>query len=210
MAHMTSQSLTALAKAPDSAIQIMFEARKRVFVDLLKWHVPVVEDRYEIDQFDTADATYLVLLDEAGRHRASTRLLQTDRPHILADLFPFLCAGAVPIGPTTREITRFCLEPRLTAGERRKARNELVTALAEFAICHGITDLTGVASPAWFQQIAAFGWRCRVLGPAVEVDGRHLVGLQICIDADTLGKLERAGNYLQPSGRLTIVTGASR
>ena len=38
----------------------MFEARKRVFVDLLKWDVPVLDDAYEIDQFDTPDASYLV------------------------------------------------------------------------------------------------------------------------------------------------------
>ncbi|HWU72384.1 MAG TPA: acyl-homoserine-lactone synthase, partial [Sphingomonas sp.] len=30
----------------------MFEARKEVFVDLLGWDVPVLDGRYEIDQFD--------------------------------------------------------------------------------------------------------------------------------------------------------------
>lgn len=30
----------------------MFAERKRIFVDLLKWKIPVTNDRYEIDQFD--------------------------------------------------------------------------------------------------------------------------------------------------------------
>lgn len=34
----------------------MFEERKRVFVDLLGWDVPVLARRYEIDQFDDDEA----------------------------------------------------------------------------------------------------------------------------------------------------------
>lgn len=75
----------------------MFEARKRVFVDLLKWNVPVLDDAYEIDQFDTPVASYLVLTDGESRHRASARLLRTDGAHILGELFPCLCDG--PIDP---------------------------------------------------------------------------------------------------------------
>lgn len=66
----------------------MFAARKEVFVDLLRWNVPVVDDRFELDQFDDGDARYLVVTDAAGGHRASARLLPTTRPHLLGTLFP--------------------------------------------------------------------------------------------------------------------------
>src|SRR3546814_18722515 len=72
---------------------------------------------------------YLILIDGQGRHRASARLLRTDRPHLLGDLYPHLCDGPVPTGPTVREITRFCLDRNQTTSERRSARNQLVTAL---------------------------------------------------------------------------------
>src|SRR5579885_1097919 len=62
--------------AEDAILREMFEERKRVFVDLLKWDVPVLVDRYEIDQFDTEDAAYLVITGERGRHRASARCFQ--------------------------------------------------------------------------------------------------------------------------------------
>src|SRR5690554_3010471 len=71
----------------DPALRSMFEARKKVFVDLLKWDLPVLDGRFEVDQFDTPEAVYLVLTDESANHRASARLLRTDRSHILALLW---------------------------------------------------------------------------------------------------------------------------
>ena len=47
----------------DKVMRGMFAARKQVFVDLLKWDVPVLGGAYEIDQFDDAHAHYLVLAD---------------------------------------------------------------------------------------------------------------------------------------------------
>src|SRR3546814_4512314 len=121
-------------------MRAMFAARKEVFIDLLKWDLPVLAGAYELDQFDDPDAEYLILIDGQGRHRASARLLRTDRPHLLGDLYPHLCDGPVPTGPTVREITRFCLDRNQTTSERRSARNQLVTALAEHALRTGITD----------------------------------------------------------------------
>ena len=48
--------------AGDAALRAMFAARKQVFVDLLRWDVPVLDGRFEIDQFDDDNATYLILL----------------------------------------------------------------------------------------------------------------------------------------------------
>ncbi len=56
-------------------LRSMFADRKRLFVDLFGWDVPVVEDQYELDQFDTADAVYIVIAGRDGAHQASLRLL---------------------------------------------------------------------------------------------------------------------------------------
>lgn len=173
----------------------MFEARKRVFVDLLKWDVPVLLEKYELDQFDTIAATYLILTDDGGDHRASARLLRTDGPHILGNLFPHLCEGEMPSGTVTREITRFCIEPTLGRGERRTARNQLVTGLVQHALRSGIAGYTAVASLAWFRQIANFGWRCNALGESRDVGGNKLIALHIEIDTETPAALQAAGIY---------------
>ena len=178
-----------------AALRAMFEARKEVFVDLLKWDLPVLAGKFEVDQFDDPDAEYLILLEGGVRHRASARLLRTDRPHLLNGLYPHLCAGPVPAGPTIREITRFCLDRHQRATARRSARNQLVTALVEYALLHGITEYTGVAEQDWFDQIRDFGWKCEALGQSFRHGGRSLVGLHIHIDQETPERLQAGGVY---------------
>ncbi|MFO6447011.1 acyl-homoserine-lactone synthase [Erythrobacter sp. NE805] len=180
----------------------MFHARKRVFVDALGWNIPVVEGAYEIDQFDTPEATYIIVTDPHGRHRASARLLPTERSYILRDLFPCLCSGAVPRSPHLREITRFCIQPGLPATERRLARNQLVSALADFAVDCSLEGYTAVASRVWFEQIAKFGWKCSPLGPPREINREELVGLQIRIDTNTKADLARRAIYAPVAFRI--------
>ncbi|WP_066588419.1 acyl-homoserine-lactone synthase [Sphingomonas pruni] len=178
---------------PDHVFRAMFAARKSVFVDLLKWDVPVLDGRYEVDQFDDDHAVYIILADKQGGHLGSARLLPTTRPHILDGLYPFLCEDGAPTGPTTYEITRFCLDRRLRATERRAVRDTLVHALVDHALAHGVTRYTAIAELTWFQQILAFGWRCMPLGLPQRIDGTMLAALSIAIDRDTPRLLEVAG-----------------
>lgn len=171
----------------------MFAARKAVFVDLLGWEVPVVENRFELDQFDDGDAGYLVVTDAAGAHRASARLLPTTGPHLLGTLFPDLCADAPPTGPAIFEITRFCLDRSLDARARRAARDALVFALVDHALAHGITRYSAIAGFGWSRQILAFGWRCRPLGPPQAIGGEQVTALEIAIEPDTRAKLAATG-----------------
>lgn len=177
----------------NDVLRAMFAARKRVFVDLLRWDVPVLDGLYEVDQFDNSHAVYLVLVDEAGRHLGSARLLPTVRPHILDSLFPKLCEGAIPRGRAIFEITRFCLDRRLTASERRAVRDSLVCALVEHALAHGIATFTAIAELGWVQQILSFGWRSRPLGLPCVAGGAALAALAIEITAETPELLTAAG-----------------
>jgi len=181
--------------AKEPLLQAMFEARKRVFVDLLKWDVPVLDGRYEIDQFDDEHATYLIATGPAGQHLGSARLLPTSRPHILDSLFPSLCAGDPPRGADCFEITRFCLGRNQNSRERLETRNRLVSGLAQYALENGIAVYTGVAELNWLQQILAFGWRCRPLGLPQVIDGRTLGALRIDIDAETPALLATNGIF---------------
>jgi N-acyl-L-homoserine lactone synthetase len=174
-------------------LRSMFAARKRVFVDLLGWDVPVLAGRYEVDQFDHEEARYLVVSDEAGRHLASARLLPTTRAHLLGSLFPQLCDGEAPTGADVFEITRFCLDRSLDARTRRQARDALVIGLVDHARASGIRTYSAVAGTTWFQKILAFGWRCRPLGIPTVTNGETLVALEISIMGDTRARLVAAG-----------------
>lgn len=191
------------------ALREMFEARKRVFVDLLNWDVPVLEDRYEVDQFDDEHAIYLIVPAEDGSHAGSARLLETTRPHILDTLFPDLCAAPPPRGQQALEITRFCLGRDQSAQSRLETRNLLVSGLVRYALENGVHTYTGVAEMGWLQQILAFGWRCRPLGLPRTIDGKMLGALRIDISQDTPALLEANGIYRPaPLQRLELLEAA--
>lgn len=175
------------------AMRTMFEARKRIFIDLLKWDLPALAGRFELNQFDDEKANYLIVTDLDGEHLASARLLLTTRPALLDSLFRGLVEGEVPQGADVLEITRFCLSPGIGARQRRTARDALLVGLAQFAVDNGIRTYTGVAELAWFRQIQTFGWDCRPLGEPVLHRGQALVALRIDIDSSTIDKLASAG-----------------
>src|SRR3546814_13100041 len=82
--------------------------------------------------------------DVCSSDLGSLRLLPSNKPHILSELFPELCPAGVPTGPTTYEVTRLCLPVRHGAAERLRIRNALITAMVDHALTNGITRLTGV------------------------------------------------------------------
>ncbi|CAN5497335.1 acyl-homoserine-lactone synthase [soil metagenome] len=174
----------------------MHRDRKRVFVDLLKWDVPVVGGQFEIDQFDTERAIYLIAANERGDHLGSIRLLPTDGDHILGTIFPQLCEDAVPTSPRIYEISRGCLSPGLKAAARREVRNALTTAAVEFALLQEIESYTCIADAGWLSQILSLGWDCWPLGLPQKI-GRSLTGaLRIEIGPQTLRQLQDAGTYM--------------
>jgi len=196
-------------KAFQCKMEAMFAERKLVFVDLLKWPLPVTDDRYEIDQFDDDDAVYFIAALNDGSHLGSLRLLRTDRPHILGSLFPHLADDPVPAGPDTREITRLCLAPRLRASERRLVRNQLISAMVDYALANGIRTLTGVARTSWLAQIQAMGWRCRTLGAPQPVDGTPTGAFRIAIETSTPKDLVRTGVYVAATSRFFVTYAAT-
>ena len=183
----------ASAVLSDRTFRKMFEDRKSVFVDLLGWDVPVLDGRFEFDEFDNERATYLIIADDEGDHLGSARLLPTTRRHILGSLFASLCAAPPPTGPQVFEITRFCLSPRHRAAGRRVVRRQLVTGLVWHALETGIRTYTGVAEMAWLQQILAFGWDCRPLGVPARFDCGMIASIAIEIGRDTPELLAATG-----------------
>jgi N-acyl-L-homoserine lactone synthetase len=177
-------------------LSAMFEERKLVFIDLLKWKLELTDGRYEMDQFDDEHAIYLVASHADGSHLGSMRLLPTDRPHILGSLFAFLSDEPPPAGPGILEVTRLCLSPRLNAAERRRIRNELISTMVDFALSHGVIALTGVAQIAWLSQIQEMGWRCAVLGSPRCIGGKMTGAFRIDLDAQTPQALADSGIYV--------------
>lgn len=177
------------------ALDTMFADRKRQFVDFFAWDVPVVEGRFEIDQFDTPDAVYIVALDASGRHEGSLRMLPSWLPHLLGDIFPHLCAGGVPTGPATWESTRLCLPSRHGAARRRELRNRLISGMVDFALDRGIEVITGVIPEGFRREVLTMGWRAEPLGPAERIEGGPIGAFRIAVTPDIRERLGWTGTY---------------
>lgn len=174
----------------------MFEDRRRLFVDLFGWDVPVVAGRFEIDQFDTADTVYIVAADEQGDHAASLRLMPSTGPHMLAAIFPHLCPGGVPTGPSIWESTRLCLPQRHGAALRKTYRNQLISAMVDFALARGIERLTGVLPDPFRREVLAMGWVAEALGPPLRIEGGPIGAFAAHVGPDTPDRLRWTGVYV--------------
>lgn len=181
-----------------AALETMFADRKAQFVDFFDWEVPVVDGRFEMDQFDTDTAVYIVAIDDAGRHEASLRMLPSWLPHLLGDIFPHICVGGVPVGPTTWESTRLCLPSRHGAARRRELRNELISAMADFALARGIEHITGVIPDGFRREVLTMGWRAEPLGPALRIKGGPIGAFRIEVTPDMRHRLAWTGIYTGP------------
>jgi N-acyl-L-homoserine lactone synthetase len=187
-------------------LEAMHADRKRVFVDRLKWDLPVEDGRYERDGFDDDHALYLVATTPgADMHLGSVRLLPTTRPHLLGDVFPQLVTGEVPRGPDVFEITRLCTSPALADWEAHRAvRQRLATALIEYALTVGISRYTMISHTAFLSLLLAIGWDVEPLGLPQAINGETLGALQVNVHASTLQLFRRTFDIGEPVLRLDL------
>ena len=176
--------------------------RKRVFVDALAWDIPHDGVR-EVDQYDTDAADYLILRDsDTGHHLGSVRLLPTTAPHILGNVFPFLCEESVPRGPHIREITRLVVSPAVRPRDRRRVRNMLGRAMIEFGALRGVKKYTAVCEMGFLTQLLASGWRIDPLGFPQNIEGSLIGAVLIHLDADSLALTSDDWRYDRPVLRI--------
>ena len=182
-----------------SQIDQMHRDRKRVFVDRLKWRIPIVDGQYEIDQFDGGDAVYLIESDpQSGRHLASLRLLPSTRPHLLQNVFPTLCEGAVPVGDDVMELTRFCVSPDVAKSDAPRLMNHMWVAAVEYALLFGICRYTCISHLQLVSMMLSAGWGAEPLGLAQNIDDQMVGAIIFSITPGTLREARRRFGYRAP------------
>ncbi len=177
----------------------MHRDRKTVFVDGLKWDVPVIDGIYEMDEYDTEDAVYLIAADPAtGAHLGSVRLVSAAGSHLLGDKFAFLCAGPVPTSDDVWEITRLCTTPGLTPQVALQIRMTLCMALMEYGLAHGIARYTMMTRMSYLATLLAVGWDAEPLGFPADIAGEPVGALMIGVDDATLARLRTMYGFQRP------------
>jgi len=195
---MISHMTLADANTYPALFESMYEDRKKIFVDRLRWDLDH-NGRKEVDNYDTSDAAYLILNDsQSGLHLGSVRLLPTTKGHILSDVFPFLCEGEVPTGNRVWEITRLVVSPDAKRRDRLMIRNMLGRAMIEYGLAVGIDYYTCVCEMGFLSQLLASGWHCEPLGLPQEFQGSVVGALKIRCDGKSLTQTEDIWRYDRP------------
>lgn len=170
---------------PGELLRRLGRYRYRVFIERLRWEL-ASRNGMEFDQFDRADTLHVLALRDDGELVGCARLLPTERPYLLAEVFPQLMAGApMPRSPEVWEISRFAavdLEAGMgchtgqfaspfTPGLLRKA-----LSLAAGA---GVKQLVSVSPVGVERILRKLGLGARRLGTPMRVAGRLLMACSI-------------------------------
>lgn len=155
----------------------MFELRYEVFVKRLGWQLDCREGA-ELDQFDHAFAQHLIVTNPRDQAVASCRLLPTDKPHLLGDVFPFLAAdGAPPRSALIWEATRLAVDHRPDRLEGcTNPTGELLAGIMEYALSLGLTHLVSVSDARVERILRRCGWDLTRLGAPHKMDGVDVMG----------------------------------
>lgn len=179
--HATTISFRTMAQHGDLLVSFM-EARKRVFIDTLKWDVPTV-DGLEFDQYDTPFAKWVVI-HEFGKILGGVRLMPTtarcgiysymlrDAQLGLLDPIPrdvlFLDA---PVDPKVWEASRLFITEEVTATRRGQVQGVLMNQMAATASEMGASHVIGIVPAVFSRWLRRLELAAVPVGRRFEIDG---------------------------------------
>jgi N-acyl-L-homoserine lactone synthetase len=181
------------------ALTEMHRHRKATFIDQMGWPLTACAD-LEIDAFDCENAIYLIETDEAGAAVIqSARLLASDAPHLLADVFGALCEGGAPRAKDIFEASRFCPAPGAAKGlTRQRLLFKMIGAIMETSLLFGISRISFVASAALARRA---GWDVEALGPTARVNGDKLTAMMASVNPEGLARVRALHGLQRPLAR---------
>jgi acyl homoserine lactone synthase len=199
---MTTVAMGSSTQLNLNVMRLLDQFRHDVFVKRLGWSLPMMNG-VERDQYDTADAQYVVLSDGAERVTACARLLPTTGKYMLPDLFPELLGDcAAPKDAAVWELSRFATSVRETREGRvlslSKPTLELLDLVYDHARTLDVARLVLVTSIGIERLMLRAGVRAHRLGPPSKVDGNLCVALFIEVPAQTAVELTIDSDTREP------------
>jgi acyl-homoserine lactone synthase len=180
-------------------LEEMHRHRHSVFAEHYGWTALKSADGLDIDEFDTPNTVYFLVLDEQGVLRGSDRVNPTWRPHMLTHLFPEFAQDAIPTGPTIWEWSRHAPgHPNWPESFNRRVRVLSSIALLEFAASRGVEAYTGILEARAIPMAMRVGWKPRPLGTPIDYGEGEGVACYCPADLDLLPRLRRMAGRHDP------------
>ena len=158
------------------------EARKKIFVDQLHWHV-AESDGMEFDQYDTPFARWVIVHD-AGKIMGGVRMLPTTakcgvysymlrdaQMGILADLPEHVLYFPAPVEHNVWEATRFFITEDVPAAKRLGVQAMLFKYMSKTAMENGGSHILGIVPAIWARWARRLGVTATPIGQPFTIDG---------------------------------------
>lgn len=187
---------TNAADYPD-LLDEFFRQRHRVYAEELRW-VPLSPDGRERDQFDTPDATYLLVVDD-NRLIAGSRMIETDKPHLVSEVFPESFTLA-PIIRDSRVIewTRGFVIPEMREGAGLGIKAKCCAAVMEYCLANGYRQVGGIQDAKWLAIWKRMGWTVHVHGRPIDIGGEDWLPAYFDVSLEALAGARRWGRLDGP------------
>lgn len=154
--------------------------RHKLFVTTLGWQLKTQSDM-ELDQFDRFDTVYVVAQDENGQVNGCARLLPTNRPYLLGEVFPQLLNGLPPPNTTdVWELSRFAaldFNSKTSSALGQFSSPLAIQLLQESVTCaseHGAKRLITVSPIGVERLLRRAGFHAHRAGPPMIIDGHPI------------------------------------
>jgi len=177
-----------VALAPDVMVAIA-RYRHRVFIEKLGWELSA-RNGLELDQFDHAETLYVAARDASGEIVGTARLLPTERPYLLGEVFPQLMGDAEPpCDPLVWELSRFAAADFFSGNGDALSQFsspvavELLEAVLTEAARHGIRRLITVSPLGIERLLRRYGFQARRAASPQLVGGQPVFACWIEVGA---------------------------
>jgi acyl-homoserine lactone synthase len=165
--------------------------RYDVFVEELGWDDLANPTGRETDEFDYPEAVHQICVRDE-KVVGYQRMLPTLQPHLLSDLFPFLCEGPPPRARSTYELTRYCVAPTHREGRRgvSSVGSELMAGFVEWGLASDVNKVIIEFETIWVLRALQLKFLVRPLGFETQIGRQKIVATELTFDTDTLRAIQ--------------------
>lgn len=179
-----SVEIATRAAFPKTELHAMHRLRARAFRDRRGWDVSVLSGM-EVDGFDALEPHYMLLREEGGALCGCWRLLPTDGPYMLNDVFPELLGEqAAPHDPQVWELSRFVMEGDAPGAFGFAPRTlQSIREVINFGHAQGIAQYVTVTTTAVERMLRQAGVAVRRFAPPRQIGVETAVALWVDVAA---------------------------
>lgn len=142
-----------------------YRVRHEEYVKGRGWKALDRPDGREFDQFDNADASYLIWEDKM-EVLGGARLIPTHKPHLMSDIFPHIVTlGELPRTPRVWELTRlFSTRGGMSQVNRRHVTGDVFAAMFELGLAYELDAISIVCDTFFVTRFLGMGLEVTPLG----------------------------------------------